>query len=63
MTKDFCDMCGDEVTEREDKYISVSCTPEITPELSMYGKNIVLCILCRKKFVEAVKPFFIREDL
>ena len=63
MTKDFCDLCGDEVTKHEDKYISVSCTPEITPEFSIHGKNIVLCTLCRKKFVEAVKPFFIRENL
>ena len=45
MTKDFCDLCGDEVTEREDKYISVSCTPEITPEFSIYGKNIVLSLV------------------
>ena len=63
MTKDFCDLCGDEVTEREDKYISVSCSPEITHGFSLRGKNIVLCTLCRKKFVEAVKPFFIRENL
>ena len=55
MTKEFCDVCGKEIT-----WLSSSMWYEksITVACSEFEDSKVLCPEHKKQFIEAIKPFF-----